>query len=595
MEKELQFIKKVSKEVSELGGRVYYVGGYVRDKFLNKENKDIDVEVYNIPLDRLKSVLSKHGEVVEVGESFGILMVKGYEIDFSLPRTETKQGDKHTDFKVKIDSTLDVETATKRRDFTINSVLQDVLTEEYIDYYNGISDIKKGVIRYVNKDTFIEDELRVLRACQFASRFNFKIDDNIKEVIQGFTYTSLSKERIYEELNKALLKSEKPSIAFNYLLELGVIEIVFPELYDLVNCEQGKKHHPEGDVWTHTMLVLDECARLKDKSKNPLGLMYSGLCHDLGKPLTQRVESADKITFYSHDKRGVDIAENLMRKLTNETKIIKYVKDLTEYHMLGHKLLELRDRKLKELLTKVDIEELLLLTEADEKGRGKSELLSNSDFNKKQEEVIKRISDLSDGGFGKVTPYFTGKDLIALGYSQGKEMGDVLKEAYIQQINGKSRDRIEVMLINKIRKKKSKTTLSLIVEEELSKLMGEDKLNRERVLKRLRYFKYLCQKLSKDENQSRFKKTKGGTPYLEVLNKDKTYKYLITPVYVLKMSKDYTKKEVIFSVLDDKIEDRLPKFKTVLNNINPNQAKTLSYMLEQYGRLPNTGRTGHNN
>lgn len=579
MDKELKFIKEVAVKAADLGGRVYYVGGYVRDKLLNKDNKDIDVEVYGLSILELKSILEQYGEVLSVGESFGILMVKGFDIDFSLPRTESKTGLKHTDFEVNVDANLSVKEATKRRDFTINSILQDVITLEYIDYYNGIEDIKSGIIRYINKDTFIEDELRVFRACQFASRFNFKIDDSIKDVIQGFDYQSLSKERIYEELNKALLKSDKPSIAFNYLLELGVIKKLYPELYSLVDCIQDKINHPEGSVWNHTMLVLDEAASLKDKSKNPLYFMYSALCHDLGKPSTIN-HTNGKITFYNHDKVGVWISDKFMRKLTNETKLINYVKTLTEYHMKGHKVLEFKDKTLSKLMVTVDINELLLLTQADELGRGNVKGKDREEFDKKLVKYKDRISQLSNGEFGKIEPYFKGEDLLKLGYTQGKELGQTLKEAYYKQISGVSREDILSFIKGKLKPKKR--SLEDVAELEFYKLLGEDKSHIKKVKPRLQLFR----EVYKQNNSKGFKTTKEGLPYYELINKKENIKYLITPYYIKKMELDNKVIEDVLNVFNMTIYERLVNF----NKFKEGKEVNLNNLTKVYGRLPKLKR-----
>lgn len=495
MEKELRLVKQVAKEVSTLGGKVYFVGGYVRDKVLNKENKDIDVEVYGLTLEDLKGVLTKFGGVEEIGASFGVLMVKGYEVDFTLPRTESSTGSKHTDFEIKVDGKLSVKEATKRRDFTMNALLQDVLTGEYVDLYGGVSDIKSKTIRYVDEHTFKEDELRVFRACQFASRFNFSIDKGVIEVAKQFGYQSLSKERIFEEFNKALLKSDKPSIAFNYLYEMGVVEKLFPELYKLKGCEQSKEHHPEGDVWNHTMLVLDECARLRNNSTYPLGLMYAGLCHDLGKPDTKVLRDNGKITFHNHEEVGVEVAGKFLSRLTNDKKLVNYVKNLTEHHMKGHRILEVKDTTLRKLFTKVDMGELLLITEADELGRG---VEVREDFGIKLKEYENRIKNLSMGAFGKVEPIFKGRDLIKMGYEPGIELGNILKEVYQWQLGGYSKEKIELILQKRLDKIKNDGTINNSNRVENTKL--EDKLVSKRN-KSMEYFKYLKRNEEKSKNK----------------------------------------------------------------------------------------------
>lgn len=172
----LELVKKIALDVKNKGGKVYFVGGFVRDKLLGIESKDIDVEVFNISQEQLKDILSKYGDVDEIGKSFGILMLKGIDIDFAMPRTERKTSNGHNGFDIFINPYLSLEEASKRRDFTINSLMEDVLTGEIIDLWNGKKDLNSKVIRHIHDDSFIEDPLRVFRACQFASRFNFNID-----------------------------------------------------------------------------------------------------------------------------------------------------------------------------------------------------------------------------------------------------------------------------------------------------------------------------------------------------------------------------------------------------------------------------------
>ena len=255
--KELLLVKKIALDIKQQGGKMYFVGGFVRDKLLGVENKDIDVEVFGITPSQLKGILSKYGEVDEVGASFGILMIKGIDIDFAMPRTERKTSDGHKGFEITVNPFLSLEEATKRRDFTINAFMQDVLTGEIIDLWNGKKDLNSKTIKHIDDHTFIEDPLRVLRACQFASRFNFSIDTKTLELCKTVDITSLAKERIFEELKKALLKSNKPSIFFKYLYEINKLDYFFKEVELLKDVPQPKVHHPEGDVWNHTLMVVD--------------------------------------------------------------------------------------------------------------------------------------------------------------------------------------------------------------------------------------------------------------------------------------------------------------------------------------------------
>ena len=212
IENNILVAETIAKKVKECGGRAYYVGGYVRDKLLNIDNKDIDIEIHGITPKELEKILDEIGKRMEIGESFGIYSLKGCNVDIAMPRKEISKGIGHKDFDILIDPFIGTYKAAKRRDFTINSIYEDILSKEIIDHFDGISDLNNKIIRYVDKETFKEDPLRVLRACQFASRFNFMISKETIDICKDIDISKLSKERIEGELKKALLKSEKPSL-----------------------------------------------------------------------------------------------------------------------------------------------------------------------------------------------------------------------------------------------------------------------------------------------------------------------------------------------------------------------------------------------
>lgn len=178
---DLEMAKKIAEMVEKRGGRTFFVGGLVRDKFLDKKNKDVDIEIHNITSNDLKEVLNSLGAITTMGSSFGIFGLKGFDIDIAQPRTEKAIGRGHKDFEVFVDPFIGFDKAARRRDFTINALMEDVLTGEILDFFGGQEDIKNRIIRHVDAQTFIEDPLRVLRAARFAARFEFTI---AKETIE---------------------------------------------------------------------------------------------------------------------------------------------------------------------------------------------------------------------------------------------------------------------------------------------------------------------------------------------------------------------------------------------------------------------------
>ena len=252
----------IARRVRDEGGRALIVGGWVRDRLLGHESKDIDLEVFGVAAARLEALLASLGRVDTVGESFAVHKIGG--IDVSLPRTESKTGRGHRGFAVTGDPYLSIAEAARRRDFTINAVLFDPLAGEYVDPHGGRADLERRLLRAVDPATFGDDSLRVLRAIQFAARFELGVDDGTKALCRSLPLDDLPAERVWGEIEKLLLQARRPSIGFALALELGVVDRLFPEMKALVGCEQEPDWHPEGDVWVHTLMVIDESRRLLD-------------------------------------------------------------------------------------------------------------------------------------------------------------------------------------------------------------------------------------------------------------------------------------------------------------------------------------------
>ena len=288
--------RAIAADVTALGGRVYYVGGAVRDRLMGVECKDIDIEVYGVSPGQLREVLARHGEVLEKGASFGVLGLRHSNLDVAMPRVERRTGGHHRDFDVSVDPSLSTREASMRRDFTINAMMEDVLTGEVIDHWNGRNDLANRVIRCVSPATFPEDALRVFRAAQFAARLNARIDEETLALCREIDVTEISHERVFEELSKALLKADSPSVFFRELRRMDHLKEFFPEIEACAGVEQNPCFHPEGDVFEHTMLVADCAAALRNRAEWPLGFMLSALLHDLGKCLATEVQDDGRIT-----------------------------------------------------------------------------------------------------------------------------------------------------------------------------------------------------------------------------------------------------------------------------------------------------------
>ena len=246
----------LASKVKEKGGRAFYVGGYVRDLLLNIPNKDIDIEVHGIAEKDLVTILNEIGEVDYYGRSFGIYALRHEDIEVALPRSEKVLGTGHRDFEISVDPDMGYKNAALRRDFTINALMMDVLSHEILDYFNGTDDLNKGIIRHVNDVSFVEDPLRVYRAAQFASRFGFKIDERTVELCKGIDTFVLSRERIEEELKKALLKAERAEIFFECLKEMNQKDIWFKGVNNLSCLMKYESNRINADNKYYFMVLL---------------------------------------------------------------------------------------------------------------------------------------------------------------------------------------------------------------------------------------------------------------------------------------------------------------------------------------------------
>lgn len=246
----------LASKVKEKGGRAFYVGGYVRDLLLNIPNKDIDIEVHGIAEKDLVAILNEIGEVDYYGRSFGIYALRHEDIEVALPRSEKVLGTGHRDFEISVDPDMGYKNAALRRDFTINALMMDVLSHEILDYFNGTDDLNKGIIRHVNDVSFVEDPLRVYRAAQFASRFGFKIDERTVELCKGIDTFVLSRERIEEELKKALLKAEKAEIFFECLKEMNQKDAWFKGVNNLSCLMKYESNRINADNKYYFMVLL---------------------------------------------------------------------------------------------------------------------------------------------------------------------------------------------------------------------------------------------------------------------------------------------------------------------------------------------------
>ena len=324
-------IREIAAAVRDAGGRAVVVGGWVRDHLLGIRSKDVDVEVFGLDVVRLESLLAGFGKVHAVGRAFGVFRVGGIDVDFSLPRRDSKRGPGHRGFDVAPDPSLDFAAAARRRDLTVNSIGLDPLTGEVLDPHAGRRDLERGVLRATDPAHFPEDPLRGLRVAQLAARLEMTPDETLVALCRKLDSNELSGERVFDEFRKLLLLAPKPSIGFKVLEDTDQLRF-FPELDALRGVAQDPEWHPEGDVWTHTLMVLDVAATLRDRADEDLALMFGALCHDLGKPATTE-PSGGRIRSHGHDVEGVAPTRALLGRMHAPGALVDRVAALVEHHL----------------------------------------------------------------------------------------------------------------------------------------------------------------------------------------------------------------------------------------------------------------------
>lgn len=323
----MEDIIKVAKEIEKHGGRLYLVGGAVRDELNRMKSHDKDFCVTGLSSDTFEKLFP---EAHKRGKSF--LVYDLFENEFAMARSEKKIGNLHTDFEITSNKNITIEEDLKRRDITINSIAKDVLTNKIIDPFNGIEDLKNGIIRATSKSSFKEDPLRAYRAARFASKFNFNVDlGTIKlmnELKSDLKY--LSEERVFDEFRKAI-NSDYPYIFFDILKQADILDVHFIEIYKLIGAIQPVQYHPEGDSYNHSLLALKMAASITKDEK----IRFSALVHDLGKGVTPSDEYPHHL---NHDINGVKQVKKLCKRLKMPNSWIKCGTVAAQEHMRGRNI-----------------------------------------------------------------------------------------------------------------------------------------------------------------------------------------------------------------------------------------------------------------
>jgi len=433
------------------------VGGAVRDALLGLPVKDFDVEVFGLPDTRLREVLAAAGRLDVVGAAFTVYKVSGLPgvegaVDLSLPRRDSKTGPGHRGIAVEGDPELPVKEAARRRDFTMNAMLLDPFTGEILDPWGGRSDLETRRLRAVDPATFGEDPLRALRAVQLAARFELAVDPTTARLCADMPIRELPKERVFGEMEKMLLRARRPSLGLALLREWGMLDAVAPELLPLVDTPQDPEWHPEGDVWTHTLQVVDEAAALLEdlREADPpraLTVMLAALCHDLGKPATTVFEEGHTRS-RGHEEAGVEPTLSLLDRWNVYTllgydvraQVVALVKD----HLKPGELYKERDRigdgAVRRLARKCEPDLLYRVSRADCLGRrpGQFAPVAMEWFRDRARELEVSVKP--------PPPLILGRDVLALGVPPGPAVGRILKAIYELQLDGRVRTPEEALV-----------------------------------------------------------------------------------------------------------------------------------------------------
>jgi len=438
-------LERIVSELRASGHGAVVVGGAVRDSLLGGEPKDFDIEVHGIGYDRLAGLLSEYGRVDLVGKSFGVvkLHASGREYDFSVPRRDSKFGLHHRDFHAAFDEEITPQEAASRRDFTINAMAYDPVEEKLLDFFGGAEDLKNGVLR-ATSPAFAEDPLRVLRGMQFACRFDLTLDPGTAAMCQSIVdhYGTIAKERVADEFMKWAVKSSHPGRIAEYLRASGW-GVHFPEIARLAGVPQDPHWHPEGDVGTHTMFVLDAAARIAEREAlegdDRAVLLFAALGHDFAKATTTTLREREgklRWTSWGHEADGGPMARGFLERIGIKNSIVDRVVPLVENHLasssIGREVTPRAVRRLAMRLAPATIADLLRLIEADHSGR--------PPLPAGLPEGAMRIRDMAEAQavhHGPQPPLILGRHVLPYFEDRpGKHIGEVTSAAYEAQADG---------------------------------------------------------------------------------------------------------------------------------------------------------------
>ncbi len=434
----LDFAREVVVELRKAGHKAFCVGGCTRDTLLGIEPKEYDITTSATP----QEVSEIFPHTVPIGVSFGVILVitGKYQFEVATFRKDQSYTDgRHPD---KVIYSSEEQEDVRRRDFTINGMLYDLIEEEVIDYVDGIRDIKSKIVQTIGDpyERFNEDKLRMMRAIRFSSRYNFELNLDTFQAIEKLAVdiTQVSSERIRDEITKIITQSN-PGHGLNMLSVSGLLKYILPDVEIMNGVEQPPEFHPEGDVFIHTCLVLDKLHKNQGGVVSP-ELAIGALLHDVGKPPTFSV--SDRIRFNGHDKLGADMSKKICRELKFSNKQIEVIYALIRDHLKFKDVFNMKKSTLKRFIGMPHFEEHMALHLAD--CQASHGLTAAYDF------VMEKYNDFEEEEI-KPAPLISGRELIEMGYKPGPRFSDILNFGEEAQLEGEitnTQEAIEAVLEN---------------------------------------------------------------------------------------------------------------------------------------------------
>src|SRR5437763_3766403 len=424
-----QHATRIVRELRQAGYSAYLVGGCVRDLLLGRGPADFDIATSATP----QEVMQLFPQAFAVGAQFGVVLVPirrdspeggrdNYAIEVATYRSDGLYSDGRQPDRVQFSA--DARTDVQRRDFTMNGLLLEPISAEVLDYVGGRDDLQSGIIRTIGdaRQRFTEDKLRMLRAVRFAARFGYRIEEKTFGAVRelGPQIHQVSRERIRDEILKMLTEGHARR-AFELLDQTGLLAQVLPEIERMKGVEQPPQFHPEGDVWVHTLMLLEglqpECSRT---------LALGALLHDVGKPPTFRI-APDRIRFDQHAEVGTKMAEEICRRFRLSNEETEQVCGLVANHMRFGDVQRMKPSTLKRFLRLPQFDEHLELHRLDCLGSHRD--LELYDFARQQ------LSAMPEEKI-RPKPLITGDDLIAAGYKPGPQFKELLTGVEDAQLDG---------------------------------------------------------------------------------------------------------------------------------------------------------------